>query len=48
MQQVCDDLLDYNVLFEYQINQYVASDGSRPFAEAPDSQISVVTVKYIK
>lgn len=47
LQQVCDDLLDYQILFECQVNRYVAHDGTRPFAAAPDSQHSTVTVKYI-
>ena len=47
-QQICDDLLDYKVLSECQVNQYVASDGTRPFANAPDAQYSTVTVKYIR
>ena len=46
-QQMCDDVLHYQVLYESQVNKYVAPDGTRPFADAPDSQISAVTVKYI-
>uniref|UniRef100_A0A0P6E9S3 Ss-alanyl conjugating enzyme n=1 Tax=Daphnia magna TaxID=35525 RepID=A0A0P6E9S3_9CRUS len=45
--QICDDLLDYTVLFECQVNQFVASDGTKPFLHAPDTQYSTVTVKYI-
>lgn len=44
---MCDDVLNYQVLYECHVNKYVAPDGSRPFAKAPDSQVSAVTVKYI-
>ncbi|KAI9561851.1 hypothetical protein GHT06_012813 [Daphnia sinensis] len=45
--QICVDLLDYTVLFECQVNQYVATDGTRPFLRAPDTQYATVTVKYV-
>jgi len=45
--QMCDDVLNYQTLYECQVNKYVAPDGTRPFAKAPDSQVSAVTVKYI-
>ncbi|KAJ9600663.1 hypothetical protein L9F63_026199 [Diploptera punctata] len=35
------DLYDYEVLHDYQVNQYVAPDGSKPFQDAPDSQRAV-------
>ena len=44
---MCDDVLNYQTLYECQVNKYVAPDGTRPFAKAPDSQVSAVTVKYI-
>ncbi|MPC08083.1 hypothetical protein E2C01_000656 [Portunus trituberculatus] len=46
-QQVCDDLLSYKVLKTGQPNKWVASDGTMPFAAAPDSQRTVTTVKFI-
>ncbi|XP_057376385.1 beta-alanyl-bioamine nonribosomal peptide synthetase ebony-like isoform X2 [Daphnia carinata] len=45
--QICIDLLDYTVLFECQVNQFVASDGTRPFLHAPDTLDTIVTVKYV-
>lgn len=46
-QQVCDDLLSYKVLGDYQVNLWVAPDGSMPFRDAPDTQHAVSTVKFI-
>lgn len=46
MQQVCEDLLDYKALCEYQINQYVAPDGSKPFGDASDSTLVTISVRY--
>ncbi|XP_068234684.1 beta-alanyl-bioamine nonribosomal peptide synthetase ebony [Palaemon carinicauda] len=46
-QQVCDDLLSYEVLGTTQVNTWVAPDGTRPFAPAPNSQRAVTTVKYV-
>ncbi|KAK7072989.1 hypothetical protein SK128_006147 [Halocaridina rubra] len=46
-QQVCDDLLSYKVLGDHQVNSWIAPDGSRPFAPAPNSQRAVTTVKLI-
>ena len=47
IQQVCDDLLSYTVFGDNQVNIWVASDGSRPFSDAPDSQRAVVTAKLL-
>ena len=46
-QHVCDDLLSYTVLADNQVNLWRASDGSKPFADAPDSQRAIVTAKLI-
>ncbi|XP_063607834.1 beta-alanyl-bioamine nonribosomal peptide synthetase ebony-like [Penaeus indicus] len=46
-QQVCDDLLSYKVLADYQVNLWVAPDGTKPFKDAPNTQRAVTTVKYI-
>jgi len=40
-QQLCTDVYNYKVLNDYQVNLYVAPDGSKPFQEAPDSQRAV-------
>ncbi|XP_049778766.1 zwittermicin A synthase ZmaJ isoform X1 [Schistocerca cancellata] len=40
-QQLGTDVYDYKVLLDYQVNTYVAPDGSKPFGEAPDWQRAV-------
>ncbi|XP_045028498.1 tyrocidine synthase 3 [Daphnia magna] len=45
--QICIDLLDYTVLFECQVNQFVASDGKSPFLHAADTHYTTVNVKYV-
>ena len=47
MQQICNDVLDYKILSEYQVNQFTASDGTQPFIKASDSQLITIGVKYI-
>ncbi len=47
IQQICNDVLDYKILTEYQVNRFIASDGTRPFILAPDTQYISVSVKYI-
>uniref|UniRef100_A0A0P5KZY5 Ss-alanyl conjugating enzyme n=2 Tax=Daphnia magna TaxID=35525 RepID=A0A0P5KZY5_9CRUS len=46
-QQICNDVLDYEILGEYQVNQFVASDETKPFSHAPDSQLITIGVKYL-
>jgi hypothetical protein len=46
-QQICNDVLDYKILSEYQVNQFTASDGTKPFASASDGQLITIGVKYI-
>nr|XP_045612452.1 malpicyclin synthetase-like [Procambarus clarkii] len=46
-QQVCDDVLSYQVLHDYQINLWVAADGTKPFGSAPDSQHIITTAKFL-
>jgi hypothetical protein len=41
-QQLCQNVYGYEQLLDYQVNQYVASDGSKPFHEAPDSQRAIL------
>jgi len=36
--QQLGDVYDYEVLLDYQVNLYMAPDGSKPFQQAPDSQ----------
>ncbi|CAG0883574.1 unnamed protein product [Cyprideis torosa] len=45
-QQIAE-VLGYQVLGDFQLNRYVHHDGTRPFAEADDSQRLVCTVKYV-
>ncbi|KAK3918710.1 Mycosubtilin synthase subunit C [Frankliniella fusca] len=47
-QQLGRDVFGYQTLLDYQVNQYVAPDGSFPFGEAPDSQRAVVAWKPIQ
>ncbi|XP_034255350.1 dimodular nonribosomal peptide synthase [Thrips palmi] len=46
-QQLGRDVFGYQTMLDYQVNQYVAADGSRPFGEAPDQQRAVVAWKPI-
>ncbi|KAF4531412.1 hypothetical protein B566_EDAN009654 [Ephemera danica] len=46
-QQLCTDVYGYEMLLDYQVNQYVAPDGSKPFAEAPDSQRAICSWRRI-
>ncbi|CAB0011418.1 unnamed protein product [Nesidiocoris tenuis] len=39
------DVLNYQKLKIYQINEYVAPDGTRPFKRAPDDQLAIVSWK---
>lgn len=36
--QQLGNVYDYEVLLDYQVNLYVAPDGSKPFQQAPGSQ----------
>lgn len=46
-QQLGRDVFGYQTLLDFQVNQYMAADGSRPFGEAPDAQRAVVAWKPI-
>lgn len=46
-QQLGRDVFGYQSLLDFQVNQYVAPDGSRPFGKAPDQQRAVVAWKPI-
>lgn len=47
-QQLGRDVFGFQTLLDYQVNQYVAPDGTVPFGEAPDSQRAVVAWKPIQ
>uniref|UniRef100_A0A8D8SYR8 Mycosubtilin synthase subunit C n=1 Tax=Cacopsylla melanoneura TaxID=428564 RepID=A0A8D8SYR8_9HEMI len=47
-QQLGVDVFNYQVLMNYQVNQFVASDGNKPFGEAEDSQRAIVCWKPVK
>lgn len=47
-QQLCTDVNQYKVLLDYQVNLYVAPDGSRPFGKAPSSQRATCSWKSLK
>lgn len=47
-QQLGTDIFEYRVMLDYQVNQYVYHDGSKPFQRAPDSQRAIVHWKEIK
>ncbi|XP_057319539.1 beta-alanyl-bioamine nonribosomal peptide synthetase ebony [Microplitis mediator] len=46
-QQLGTDVYNYEVLLDYQVNQYVAPDGSKPFGDAPDDQRAICSWKTI-
>ncbi|EDV94575.1 mycosubtilin synthase subunit C [Drosophila grimshawi] len=41
------DVYHYKTLLNYQVNEYVGSDGSRPFRDAPDEQRAIVHWKEV-
>ncbi|XP_034952288.1 dimodular nonribosomal peptide synthase isoform X2 [Chelonus insularis] len=47
-QQLGTDIYNYEVLLDYQVNQYVAPDGTKPFGEAPDDQRALCSWKVIE
>ncbi|XP_071440778.1 beta-alanyl-bioamine nonribosomal peptide synthetase ebony isoform X2 [Hetaerina americana] len=47
-QQLCTDVNHYKVLLDYQVNLYVAADGSKPFGKAPSSQRATISWKSLK
>ncbi|KAL7294817.1 hypothetical protein TKK_0011746 [Trichogramma kaykai] len=47
-QQLGTDVFKYDVMSDYQVNQYVAPDGTKPFGEAENSQRAVVSWKKIE
>lgn len=47
-QQLGRDVYKYETLLEYSFNQYVDSEGSKPFAMAPDGEGALVQWKAIR
>ena len=47
-QQLGTDVFDYEVMLDYQVNEYIAKDGSKPFQKAPDNQRCIVSWKKIE
>lgn len=46
-QQLDTDVYNYETLLVYQVNQYETSDGNKPFGKAPDSQVTICSLKMI-
>ena len=46
LQQLGNDVYNYKTLLDYQVNEYVYVDGTKPFGKAPDSQRGVVVLAY--
>jgi len=44
-QQITRDLLGYDVLLDYQVNQFESEDGTKPFAAAADDQRAICCFK---
>ncbi|XP_050294222.1 zwittermicin A synthase ZmaJ isoform X2 [Anthonomus grandis grandis] len=44
-QQLGSDVYKYKCLLDYQVNQYIARDGTKPFGLAPDDQRAIVHYK---
>lgn len=47
LQQLGTDVYGYESMLVYQVNKYEASDGSKPFGKAPDSQLAICSLKMI-
>jgi len=47
MQQLDTDVYNYETLLVYQVNQYEIPDGIKPFGKAPDSQVTICSLKMI-
>ncbi|XP_013103440.2 beta-alanyl-bioamine nonribosomal peptide synthetase ebony isoform X2 [Stomoxys calcitrans] len=46
-QQLGNDVYNYKTLLDYQVNEYVYTDGTQPFGKAPDSQRAIVHWKEV-
>lgn len=46
-QQLGTSVYGYKTLTSYQVNQFVASNGARPFSEAPDDMLAICQFKVV-
>lgn len=46
-QQLGTTVYGYKTLSSYQVNQFVAADGTRPFLKAPDEQVALAQFKAV-
>ncbi|XP_017788181.1 PREDICTED: tyrocidine synthase 3 [Habropoda laboriosa] len=46
-QQLGTDVFGYETMMTYQVNRYIAPDGTKPFGIAPDSQLAICSLKMI-
>ncbi|XP_015187502.1 PREDICTED: tyrocidine synthase 3 [Polistes dominula] len=46
-QQLAIDVYAYETMLTYRVNEYVASDNSKPFCRAPDTQVAICSLKMI-
>lgn len=46
-QQLGTNVYGYKTLLDYQVNEYIYSDGSKPFEKAPDTQRAIVQWKSV-
>ena len=46
-QQLGIDVFGYETMLTYQVNRYIAPDGTKPFEKAPDSQLAICSLKMI-
>ncbi|XP_076285853.1 nonribosomal peptide synthetase ebony [Lasioglossum baleicum] len=46
-QQLGIDVFGYETMLTYQVNKYIAADGTKPFGKAPDSQLAICSLKMI-
>ncbi|KAG7189638.1 hypothetical protein KM043_017318 [Ampulex compressa] len=47
-QQLATDVYGYETASIYQVNKFVAADGTKPFGQAPDDQLAICSLKMIK
>jgi len=48
IKDVCVVLHGHQVVSEYSVNQFVASDGTKPYSLAPDSTMAIITIKFME
>lgn len=47
IQQLGTDVYGYETMLVYQVNKYQAADGTKPFGKAPDSQLTICSLKMV-